>query len=120
MAENTRVRIEQDIEAYLKSQAIRVLGKEGEKITGAELSTVANRIIYEHRIAQGMARKVPFTKLFNWLMGLTPGSGSRVVALQTSSETPALQPSKPDPSDFDEDSFASKFEVDLELDKDAA
>jgi hypothetical protein len=30
MAENTRVRLEPDIESYLKSQAERVLGKSGD------------------------------------------------------------------------------------------
>jgi hypothetical protein len=113
MAENTRVRLEPDIETYLKSQAERVLGKEGEKLTGAELTTLTNRIVYEHRIAQSMARQVPFAKLFNWLMGLVPGSGGKVVALQTSSDTPALQPSKPESLDF-EANFATQFELDIE------
>ena len=113
MAENTRVRLEPDIEAYLKSQAERVLGKSGEKLTGAELTTLSNRVIYEHKIAQGMARQVPFSKLFNWLMGLVPSSASKVVALQTSSDTPALQPSKPETLDFEAD-FASQFELDMQ------
>lgn len=114
MAENTRVRLEPDIEVYLKSQAERVLGKPSEKVTGAELTTLTNRVIYEHRIAQSMARQVPFARLFNWLMGLAPGSGSKVVALQTSTEAPALQPSKPaDNFDFEAD-FASQFELDVD------
>ncbi len=111
MAENTRVRLEPDIEAYLKSQSSRVLGKSGEKLTGAELTTLSNRVIYEHKIAQGMARQVPLAKLFNWLMGL--GSGSKVVALPTSNEAPALQPSKGETLDFEAD-FASQFELDME------
>lgn len=111
MAENTRVRLEPDIETYLKSQAQRVLGKP--EVTGAELSTLTNRIIYEHKIAQSMARQVPFARLFNWLMGLVPGSGSKVVALQTSSDIPALQSSKPESLDFEAD-FASQFELDME------
>jgi len=113
MAENTRVRLEPDIEAYLKSQSERVLGKSGEKLTGAELTTLSNRVIYEHKIAQGMARQVPLAKLFNWLMGLVPGSGSKVVALQTSNDAPALQPSKAETLDFEAD-FASQFELDME------
>jgi hypothetical protein len=60
-----------------------------------------------------MARQVPFAKLFNWLMGLVPGSGGKVVALQTSSDTPALQPSKTETLDFEAD-FASQFELDME------
>jgi hypothetical protein len=113
MAENTRVRLEPDIETYLKSQAERVLGKSGEKLSGAELTTLTNRVVYEHKIAQSMARQVPFTKLFNWLMGLVPGTGSKVVALQTSNDAPALQPSKAETLDFEAD-FANQFEVDME------
>jgi hypothetical protein len=113
MAENTRVRLEPDIETYLKSQAERVLGKSGEKLSGAELTTLTNRVVYEHKIAQSMARQVPFTKLFNWLMGLVPSSGSKVVALQTSNDAPALQPSKSETLDFEAD-FANQFEVDME------
>ena len=113
MAENTRVRLEPDIESYLKSQAERVLGKSGEKLTGAELTTLTNRVVYEHKIAQSMARQVPFAKVFNWLMGLVPGSGSKVVALQSSTDAPALQPSKAETLDFEAD-FASQFELDME------
>jgi hypothetical protein len=113
MAENTRVRLEPDIEVYLKSQAERVLSKVPENVTGAELTTLTNRIIYEHKIAQGMVRQVPFAKLFNWLMGLAPGSGSKVVAISPPSETPALQPSLSETLDFEAD-FASQFELDME------
>jgi len=113
MAENTRVRLEPDIESYLKSQAERVLGKSGEKLTGAELTTLTNRVVYEHKIAQSMARQVPFAKVFNWLMGLVPSSGSKVVALQSSTDVPALQASKTEQLDFEAD-FASQFELDME------
>jgi len=74
MPENTRIRLEPDLENYLKTQAERVLGKEGGKLTGAELTTLTNRIIYEHKIARSVACQVPFAKLSNWLMGLVPGS----------------------------------------------
>ncbi len=60
-----------------------------------------------------MAKQVPFTKLFNWLMGLVPGSGGKVVALQASNDAPALQPSKPETLDFEAD-FASQFELDMQ------
>ncbi len=113
MAENKRARIEPHIEDYLKSQAERVMGKPTSNLTGAELSTVANAIIYEHKLAQSMAKQIPFAKLFNWLMGLVPGSSNKVVAMQTSSDTPALQPSKPETLDFEAD-FASQFELDME------
>jgi hypothetical protein len=46
-------------------------------------------------------------------MGLVPGSGSKVVALQTSTDAPALQPSKAETLDFEAD-FASQFELDME------
>jgi hypothetical protein len=62
MAENTRVRLEPDLESYLKTQAERVLGKSGEKLTGAELTTLTNRVLYEHKIAQSMARPGAFGK----------------------------------------------------------
>jgi len=113
MAENTRVRLEPDIEVYLKSQAERVLGKPSDYVTGAELSTVTNRVIYEHKMAQSMARQIPFARLFNWLMGLAPGSGSKVVAISPPSETPALKPSTPETLDFEAD-FAAQFEHDVE------
>ena len=57
MAENTRVRLEAHIETYLKSQSSRVLGKEGAKLTGAELTTITNCLLYEHKQLAGMARQ---------------------------------------------------------------
>ena len=58
-------------------------------------------------------KEVPLAKLFNWVMGLVSGSGSKVVALQTSTDAPALQPSKAETLDFEAD-FASQFELDME------
>ena len=89
MAENTRVRIESDLADYLKAQAERVLGKASDQVTGADLTTLTNRLLYEHKMAQLMARQVPFARLFNWVMGLVPGN--KIVALETSQpEQPAL------------------------------
>jgi hypothetical protein len=113
MAESTRVRLDPDIEAYLKSQSDRVLGKSGQGLTGAELTTLTNRVLYEHKIAQTMTKQIPFTRIFNWLMGLGTGSTGKVVALQTSSEAGALQPCKAENTDFEAD-FASQFELDFE------
>lgn len=110
MAENTRVRLEPDIEGYLKLQAERVLGKSDGKLTGTELSTLTNRIIYEHKIAQGMARQVPFAKLFNWLMRLAPGGN--VIAMQPT-EPSALRSVESEVLDFEAD-FASQFEIDMD------
>jgi hypothetical protein len=112
MAENKRVRIEPHLEDYLKTQSQRVLGKPADKVTGAELSTLTNAIIYEHKLAHSMARQIPFARLFNWLMGLVPGSGNRVVALQGDTSK-ALEPTKTETLDFEAD-FADQFEVDLE------
>lgn len=108
MAQNTRIRIEPDIEDYLKSQSERVLGKPVHTVTGADLTTITNRLLYEHKLAQAMARQVPFARLFNWVMGLVPGN--KVVAL-TTGEQPSLKeaPSEPDNYDFDAD-FADQFE----------
>jgi hypothetical protein len=111
MASNTRIRVETDIEDYLKSQAKRVIGKSGDEVSGAELTTIANRVLYEHKIAQSMAKKFPFARLFDWLMGLMPGGGnaSKVVPL-SAAEQPALKSSEKDEEfDFAAD-FASQFD----------
>lgn len=109
MAENTRVRLEGDIEQYLKSQAERVLGKSPDFVTGADLTTLTNRLLYEHRLAHSFAARIPFGKLFNWLMNLDK-SGSQVVSNSRSPDKPALKSSEPEDSfDFDAD-LADQFE----------
>lgn len=112
MASNTRIRVEPDIEDYLRNQAERVIGKIGDEVSGAELTTIANRLLYEHKIAQSMTKQIPFARLFNWLMGIMPsGSGGKIVALQSSTpEQPALKPSQRD-EDFD---FAADFAAQFE------
>jgi hypothetical protein len=113
MPSNTRIRIEPDIEDYLRSQSERVIGKPGDQVTGAELTTLANRLLYEHKLAQSMTKQIPFARLFNWLMGLVKGSG-KVIAFAQPTEASALkesQPSEPDNFDFDAD-FAAQFEED--------
>ncbi len=113
MAQNTRIRVEPDIEEYLKSQSQRVLGKPIDLVTGADLTTITNRLLYEHKMAQLMARQVPFTRLFNWVMGIIPGTGNgKVVQLQPN-EQPALKEAAQVEDDFDFDAdFASQFEED--------
>ncbi|MBD1893060.1 hypothetical protein [Coleofasciculus sp. FACHB-SPT9] len=101
MAENIRVRVEPDIEQYLKSQSERVLGKPVNQLTAADLTTLANRILYEHRVASQMAKQVPFAKLLSWIMGLVPSSGSKVVSLPQQSSSSVLKPQEPDSFDFD-------------------
>lgn len=113
MASNTRIRVEPDLEDYLRNQAERVIGKPGDEVSGAELTTIANRLLYEHKMAQSMTQQIPFARLFNWLMGIMPGgSGGKIVALQSAAEQPALKPSQQD-EDFDfAADFASQFEED--------
>lgn len=104
MAENLRVRIETDIQDYLKSQAERVIGKDSKEVTSADLTTLTNRIIYEHKIAQSMTKQIPFGKLFSWVMSLVPSAANnKVVGLNQTSELPALGTSqnKLDSFDFD-------------------
>lgn len=88
MAENKRVRLELHIEEYLKSHAQRVLDKPGNAVTSAELTTLTNAIIYEHKLAQSMAKQIPFAKLFGWLMSWVPGN--RVVGLTQQADAPTL------------------------------
>ena len=105
MAENLRVRIETDIQDYLKSQSERVIGKAPKDVTSADLTTLTNRIVYEHKIAQSMAKQVPFAKLFSWVMNLVPSGGNKVVSLNQTTELPALNgnQSKLDDLSFDAD-----------------
>ncbi len=100
--ERTRVRLDADIEEYLKSQSERVLGKPTAGLDGTDLSVIANRILYEHRMAQLMVKQVPFAKLLNSLLNWVPGS-SKVVALPGTSEVPALSASEAASDDFDFD-----------------
>jgi hypothetical protein len=117
MAENKRLRIESHIEDYLKSQAERVLGRQVDvnKLSATELNIVANGVIYEHKLAQAMARQIPLASLFSWLISWVSGNGNKVVALQPPTSQSALSESEsvPDPLDFEAD-FADQFEVDLE------
>ena len=103
MAEGKRGRLDSDIEAYLQSQSERILGKLGTQLTGAELTTLVNRVVYEHKLGSGLAKQIPLARVFNWLTGLVPGSNSKVVPLgQSSADAPALQAS-PESFDFDAD-----------------
>ena len=111
MATNTRVRIDSDIEVYLRSQSERVLGIDSSKLTAADLTTLTNRIIYEHKLAQSMMRQEFIPRLFSWLKGVLPGvggNGNKVVAIASQPQQPAL-PS--DDLDFAAD-FAAQFDED--------
>jgi hypothetical protein len=111
MATNTRIRIDADIEIYLKSQSERVMGITPDKLTAADLTTLTNRILYEHKLAQTMMRQEFIPRLFSWLKGVLPGiggNGSKVVAIAPQPQQPAL-PS--DDLDFAAD-FAAQFDED--------
>jgi len=110
MAINTRVRIDSDIESYIKSQSERVMGIDPDKLTAADLTTLTNRILYEHKLAQTMMRQEFIPRLFGWLKGVVPGlvgNGSKVVAIAPQPQQPAL--SEGDDLDFAAD-FAAQFD----------
>jgi len=113
MATNSRVRIDADIEAYIRTQSERVMGITPDKLTAADLTTLTNRVLYEHKLAQSMMRQEFIPRLFNWLRGVLPsvgGNGNKVVAMTPQPQQQAL------PSD-DLD-FAAEFAA--QFDKDAA
>jgi hypothetical protein len=93
------------------------MGKPGDAITGAELTTLTNRLLYEHKLAQNMAKQVPFARLFNafnrlveWLPSLS--FGRNVVPMPQALATALREaPSEPENFDFDAD-FAAQFEDD--------
>ena len=111
MATNTRIRVDADIEAYIRSQADRVMGISPDKLTAADLTTLTNRILYEHKLAQTMMRQEFLPRLFSWLKGVLPGggSGNKVVAIASQPQQPALPAT--DDLDFAAD-FASQFDED--------
>ncbi len=113
MATNTRVRIDSDIEAYLRSQSERVMGISSDKLTASDLTVLVNRVLYEHKLAQVMMRQEFIPRLFSWLKGVLPGvGGGKVVAIAPQHQQPALPTaSEPDDQDFLAD-FASQFEDD--------
>jgi hypothetical protein len=111
MATNTRIRIDADIETYIRSQSERVMGIDQNKLTAADLTTLTNRILYEHKLAQTMMRQEFIPRLFGWLKGIVPGMGgnsSKVVAIASQPQQPALPT---DDLDFAAD-FAAQFDED--------
>ncbi len=108
MAANTRIRIDPDIETYLRSQSERVLGIEADKLTAADLTTLTNRILYEHKLTTTMMRQEFIPRLFSWIKAILPSAGSnsgKVVAI-----APQQQPALPnDDLDFAAD-FVSQFD----------
>jgi hypothetical protein len=110
MATNSRVRIDSDIEVYLRSQSERVIGITPDKLTAADLTTLTNRVLYEHKLAQTMMRQEFIPRILGWLKGVLPsvaGNGNKVVAIATPQQ--AALPS--DDLDFAAD-FAAQFDED--------
>jgi hypothetical protein len=98
--ERTRVRLDADIEEYLKSQSERVIGKSPADCDGADLTTLVNRLVYEHKQAQQLAKALPLARFFNSLTTWLSGGGSKVVPLNQQGEAMALKPSQPESEDF--------------------
>ena len=112
MATNTRIRLEPDIEDYLRNQAQRVIGKPGENVSGAELTTITNRLLYEHKLTQTMVRHEFFPKVLNWLKAILPGAvGSNKVVPLAQTEQAALKQLETEEFDFAAD-FAAQFDED--------
>jgi hypothetical protein len=109
MATNTRVRIDADIETYIRSQSQRVMGIPSDKLTAADLTTLTNRILYEHKLAQTMMQQEFIPRLFNWLKGVLPGSNNSKVIPIAQAEQSALPAAEDDDLDGIAD-FASQFE----------
>lgn len=101
MPENKRVRIEPHLEEYLKSHAQRVLGKKPGEVTTAELSTLTNALLYEHKLAKDAINKISLPNVFSWLSSLVPALG-KVIPLQLPQEPPAL-PKQQEDFSFDAD-----------------
>ena len=111
MAIQTRIRIDADIETYIRSQSERVMGIDPEKLTATDLTTLTNRILYEHKLSQTMMRQELISRLFGWLKGVVPGIGgnsNKVVAIAPQPQQPALPT---DDLDFAAD-FAAQFDED--------
>jgi hypothetical protein len=114
MPSNTRIRVEADIEDYLRSQSERVIGKPANEVSGAELTTIANRILYEHKLAQTMIRQEFIPRVLTWIKAILPGGGGNKVVAISPSEQPGLKATEKD-EDFD---FATDFAA--QFDEDAA
>ena len=81
MADLKRVRVEEHLEAYLKSHAPRVLGKAPEQVTGADLTSLTNALLYEHKLALQIAESNVFGRFIGWLLGLVkPSADTTAIA----------------------------------------
>ncbi|NEP00567.1 MAG: hypothetical protein F6K58_18220 [Symploca sp. SIO2E9] len=108
MAQNTRVRIESDLEVYVRAQSERVMGVPSQQLSAAELTTLTNRIIYEHKLAHSMMRQEFIPRLLGWLKGLVAGNNNKVVALPKTQQPALIEAQE---QEFIAD-FAAQFEED--------
>lgn len=108
MADLKRVRVETHLEDYLKSHAERVLGKSKEQVTGADLTTLTNALLYEHKLAAQLIESNVFGRFIGWLLGFVkPGADAGALSnLETQLRLP--QPQKD--FDFDAAEFATQFD----------
>jgi hypothetical protein len=107
---NTRIRLESDIEAYLKSQGERVMGIAPENLTTADLTTLTNRIIYEHKLARNLMQQEFIPRILNWVKNVLPSGGNKVIQMPTPQTARALPTN--DDFDFAAD-LAAQFEQDV-------
>lgn len=108
MADLRRVRVENHIEDYLKSHAPRVLGKHPDAVTGAELTTLTNALLYEHKLASQLIETNLFGRFIGWLLGLVKPSVD-VTAIANLEPQQRTLPQQKD-FDFDAADFAAQFE----------
>ncbi|HBE56797.1 MAG TPA: hypothetical protein DDW56_04510 [Cyanobacteria bacterium UBA11366] len=106
---NTRIRLEADLEQYLRSQSMRVMEIPPEKLTAADLTTLTNRVIYEHKLGQSIIRQDFVPRLIQWFKSVT-GNG---VAVTSEPKAIAMNELKSLPEDFDlANQLANQFDED--------
>jgi hypothetical protein len=114
MADLRRVRVEEHLEAYLKSHAPRVLGKSANQVTGADLTTLTNALLYEHKLALQIAESNVFGRFIGWLLGLVKPCTDTSAIPSDSFANATLEPrSLPQPQkdfDFDAADFANQWD----------
>lgn len=109
MADLRRVRVENHIESYLLSHAPRVLGKHPSQVTGAELTTLTNALLYEHKLASQLIETNLFGRFIGWLLGLVKPS-TDVGAIADIEPQQRTLPQKQKDFDFDAADFAAQFD----------
>jgi len=113
MAQNTRVRLDPDIEAYVRSQSERVIGIPAEQIVGADLTTLTNRLLYEHKFTQKL---IPIMQQEGApKISVEPSHAHQIVPI-----APAHPIQKPAPQPLDDLEFAANFAAQFDEESTAA